>query len=44
MTVVEADGNYVEPFETKNLYINSGETYKSRSKFFKKLLDHYKRG
>ncbi|KAB1202100.1 L-ascorbate oxidase [Morella rubra] len=27
MTVVEADGNYVEPFETKNLYINSGETY-----------------
>jgi L-ascorbate oxidase len=27
MTVVEADGNYVEPFQIKNLYINSGETY-----------------
>ncbi|KAE8124514.1 hypothetical protein FH972_019392 [Carpinus fangiana] len=27
MIVVEADGSYVEPFETKNLYINSGETY-----------------
>ncbi|CAN1263172.1 L-ascorbate oxidase [Linum perenne] len=27
MTVVEADGNYVEPFETENLYIYSGETY-----------------
>ncbi|GAB4848666.1 hypothetical protein Ancab_003377 [Ancistrocladus abbreviatus] len=27
MTVVEADGNYVEPFEVKNLFIYSGETY-----------------
>ncbi|KAK6238032.1 hypothetical protein QUC31_003501 [Theobroma cacao] len=27
MTVVEADGHYVEPFVTKNLYIYSGETY-----------------
>ncbi|XP_008226201.1 PREDICTED: L-ascorbate oxidase-like [Prunus mume] len=27
MTVVEADGHYVEPFQTKNLYIYSGETY-----------------
>ncbi|KAB2636891.1 L-ascorbate oxidase-like [Pyrus ussuriensis x Pyrus communis] len=27
MTVVEADGHYVEPFETQNLYIYSGETY-----------------
>ncbi|PQQ13635.1 L-ascorbate oxidase [Prunus yedoensis var. nudiflora] len=27
MTVVEVDGHYVEPFETKNLYIYSGETY-----------------
>ncbi|KAJ4715670.1 L-ascorbate oxidase family protein [Melia azedarach] len=27
MTVVEADGNYVEPFVTQNLYIYSGETY-----------------
>lgn len=27
MTVVEADGHYVEPFETRNLYIYSGETY-----------------
>lgn len=27
MTVVEADGNYVEPFVTENLYIYSGETY-----------------
>ncbi|KAJ0041299.1 hypothetical protein Pint_26656 [Pistacia integerrima] len=27
MTVVEADGNYVEPFATENLYIYSGETY-----------------
>ena len=27
MTVVEADGSFVEPFVTKNLYINSGETY-----------------
>ncbi|KAK9937391.1 hypothetical protein M0R45_014185 [Rubus argutus] len=26
-TVVEADGHYVEPFVTKNLYIYSGETY-----------------
>ncbi|KAG8640954.1 hypothetical protein MANES_13G089110v8 [Manihot esculenta] len=27
MTVVEADGTYVEPFVTQNLYIYSGETY-----------------
>ncbi|TXG60625.1 hypothetical protein EZV62_015198 [Acer yangbiense] len=27
LTVVEADGQYVEPFVTKNLYIYSGETY-----------------
>ncbi|OMP04141.1 Multicopper oxidase, type 1 [Corchorus olitorius] len=27
MTVVEADGQYVEPFVVKNLYIYSGETY-----------------
>ncbi|CAI0555481.1 unnamed protein product, partial [Linum tenue] len=27
MTVVEADGSYVEPFVTKNLIIYSGETY-----------------
>ncbi|CAN0901902.1 L-ascorbate oxidase [Linum grandiflorum] len=27
MTVVEADGNYVEPFETASLYVYSGETY-----------------
>ena len=27
MTVVEADGSFVEPFVTKNLYVNSGETY-----------------
>ncbi|KAK7247455.1 hypothetical protein RIF29_42338 [Crotalaria pallida] len=27
MTVVEADGNYVEPFVVKNLFIYSGETY-----------------
>ncbi|KAL5753567.1 hypothetical protein ACOSP7_021787 [Xanthoceras sorbifolium] len=27
MTVVEADGHYVEPFVTQNLYIYSGETY-----------------
>ncbi|KAJ0097158.1 hypothetical protein Patl1_27321 [Pistacia atlantica] len=27
MTVVEADGNYVEPFATENLYIYAGETY-----------------
>ncbi|XVF61681.1 hypothetical protein PTKIN_Ptkin08bG0150300 [Pterospermum kingtungense] len=27
MTVVEADGQYVEPFFTKNLFIYSGETY-----------------
>ncbi|KDP25065.1 hypothetical protein JCGZ_22600 [Jatropha curcas] len=27
MTVVEADGSYVEPFVTRNLYIYSGETY-----------------
>lgn len=27
MTVVEADGHYVEPFEVKNLFIYSGETY-----------------
>ncbi|KAM1484221.1 hypothetical protein TB2_035438 [Malus domestica] len=27
MTVVEADGHYVEPFEIQNLYIYSGETY-----------------
>ncbi|KAI5574561.1 hypothetical protein BDE02_10G152600 [Populus trichocarpa] len=27
MTVVEADGNYVEPFAIRNLYIYSGETY-----------------
>ncbi|KAM5586851.1 L-ascorbate oxidase [Rosa sericea] len=26
-TVVEADGHYVEPFVTKNLFIYSGETY-----------------
>ncbi|KAK7840647.1 l-ascorbate oxidase [Quercus suber] len=27
VTVVEADGSFVEPFVTKSLYINSGETY-----------------
>ncbi|OMP01100.1 Multicopper oxidase, type 1 [Corchorus olitorius] len=27
MTVVEADGHYVEPFVVNNLYIYSGETY-----------------
>ncbi|MED6181434.1 hypothetical protein PIB30_019332 [Stylosanthes scabra] len=27
MTVVEADGHYVEPFEVDNLFIYSGETY-----------------
>lgn len=27
MTVVEADGHYVEPFVAKNLFIYSGETY-----------------
>ena len=27
MTVVEADGHYVEPFVLQNLYIYSGETY-----------------
>ncbi|KAK1278995.1 hypothetical protein QJS04_geneDACA014464 [Acorus gramineus] len=27
MTIVEADGNYVEPFVVKNLNIYSGETY-----------------
>ncbi|KAJ7956866.1 L-ascorbate oxidase [Quillaja saponaria] len=27
MTVVEADGHYVEPFVIKNLFIYSGETY-----------------
>ncbi|CAH9109664.1 unnamed protein product [Cuscuta europaea] len=27
MTVVEADGHYVEPFEVTNLFIYSGETY-----------------
>ncbi|XP_074306444.1 L-ascorbate oxidase-like [Silene latifolia] len=27
MTVVEADGHYVEPFEVQNLFIYSGETY-----------------
>ncbi|XAR73338.1 Laccase [Bertholletia excelsa] len=27
MTVVEADGSYVEPFVVKNLFIYSGETY-----------------
>nr|XP_027074442.1 L-ascorbate oxidase-like [Coffea arabica] len=27
MTVVEADGNYVEPFKVKHLYLYSGETY-----------------
>ncbi|KAG6403379.1 hypothetical protein SASPL_135597 [Salvia splendens] len=27
MTVVEADGHYVEPFTVKNLFIYSGETY-----------------
>ncbi|KAL2906003.1 L-ascorbate oxidase [Bienertia sinuspersici] len=27
MTVVEADGHLVEPFEVKNLFIYSGETY-----------------
>ncbi|KAK4760547.1 hypothetical protein SAY87_005440 [Trapa incisa] len=27
MTVVEADGNYVQPFEVENLYIYSGESY-----------------
>lgn len=27
MTVVEADGHYVEPFVVQNLYIYSGETY-----------------
>uniref|UniRef100_A0A5B6Z4W3 L-ascorbate oxidase n=1 Tax=Davidia involucrata TaxID=16924 RepID=A0A5B6Z4W3_DAVIN len=27
MTVVEADGHYVEPFDIKNLFIYSGETY-----------------
>lgn len=27
LTVVEADGHYVEPFQVKNLFIYSGETY-----------------
>ncbi|KAL8151886.1 hypothetical protein V2J09_021694 [Rumex salicifolius] len=27
LTVVEADGNYVEPFQVKSLFIYSGETY-----------------
>ncbi|KAL6502605.1 hypothetical protein OROHE_024258 [Orobanche hederae] len=27
MTVVEADGHYVEPFVVKNLFVYSGETY-----------------
>lgn len=27
MTVVEADGHYVDPFEVQNLFIYSGETY-----------------
>ncbi|KAG7539912.1 Multicopper oxidase type 2 [Arabidopsis thaliana x Arabidopsis arenosa] len=27
LTVVEADGNYVEPFTVKNLFLYSGETY-----------------
>ncbi|XP_023543283.1 L-ascorbate oxidase-like isoform X2 [Cucurbita pepo subsp. pepo] len=27
MTVVEADGHYVEPFQVNNLFIYSGETY-----------------
>lgn len=27
MIVVEADGNYVEPFKVKHLYLYSGETY-----------------
>ncbi|PKI31063.1 hypothetical protein CRG98_048546, partial [Punica granatum] len=27
MTVVEADGHYVEPFTVKNIFIYSGETY-----------------
>ncbi|XP_022962751.1 L-ascorbate oxidase [Cucurbita moschata] len=27
MTVVEADGHYVEPFQVSNLFIYSGETY-----------------
>ncbi|KAA3462025.1 Cupredoxin superfamily protein [Gossypium australe] len=27
MTIIEADGQYVEPFVTKNLFIYSGETY-----------------
>ena len=27
MTVVEADGHYVEPFVVQNLFIYSGETY-----------------
>lgn len=27
MTVVEAGGNYVQPFKTQNLFIYSGETY-----------------
>lgn len=27
MTVVEADGSYVEPFDVKHLYLYSGETY-----------------
>ncbi|KAA8530896.1 hypothetical protein F0562_005645 [Nyssa sinensis] len=27
MTVVEADGHYVQPFDVKNLFIYSGETY-----------------
>ena len=27
MTVVEADGHYVEPFEVRNLFIYSGESY-----------------
>jgi len=27
MTVVEADGHYVDPFLVKNLYKYSGETY-----------------
>lgn len=27
MTIVEADGHYVEPFVVQNLFIYSGETY-----------------
>ncbi|KAK4840732.1 hypothetical protein QYF36_016748 [Acer negundo] len=42
LTVVEADGQYVEPFVTKNLYIYSGETFcfgNSKPGLFQELLD-----